>query len=74
MACGYCRGERNDLADNRGGDYLDGVTVVLTREYGPWEIVATGYYDGGYKCGSQSVRVVYCPMCGRRLEVEEEER
>ena len=65
--CEYCEDLRSDLSENNSSDFDDGVTIELTCEDGQWEIVATGHFDSGYICGSKSVKVNYCPMCGRKL-------
>lgn len=65
--CGYCRNSRQDLAERLPIDTMDGVTIELSCEEGTWEILATGYCDGGYICGDKKVEVNYCPMCGRSL-------
>lgn len=64
--CEYCDDARQTLADDTfGGE--DGVEIELSFEGGEPEILATGYYDGGYICGCTLLKVNYCPMCGRDL-------
>lgn len=65
--CKFCGGVRQDLAENDAGDYQDGVVLEISCEDGPFEILATGYFDGGYICGTKSVEIIFCPMCGRSL-------
>lgn len=69
--CDYCDDLRHDLGESLSSDYDDGVVIEMTQEKGRWEIVAAGYYDGGYLCGSKAVEIDYCPMCGRRLKEAE---
>lgn len=61
--CGYCEGGKpiNEC-------YSEGVEVRLIHNRdGSWVLDATGYYDGGYICGSVTMQIVACPMCGRAL-------
>lgn len=61
--CEFCEGGKPiHECDNEGVD----VRLIHNRD-GSWVLDATGYYDGGYVCGGVTVRIVACPMCGRRL-------
>lgn len=62
--CEYCEAGRPIHEEND-----EGVDVRLIHNHdGSWVLDATGYYDGGYVCGGVTVRIVACPMCGRRLK------
>lgn len=67
MSCEYCGGGVTYLSDPVWRDN-DGVELIMLRNDGQWRIEATGYYDGGYCCGSARVEIAYCPMCGRELD------
>lgn len=68
-ACKYCSDVRSELSDGFDA-HGDGVSIEMSHEDGPWRIMATGYYDGGYICGVEYVQISYCPMCGRKLDEE----
>lgn len=64
--CEYCEDVRQTLADDSYG-CQEGVEIELSFEDGEPEIVATGFFESGCVCGSASVAINYCPMCGRDL-------
>ena len=63
--CEFCEGSKPISDVDKYGDGVD-VRLLHNRD-GSWVLDVTGYYDGGYVCGGVTVRVVACPMCGRRL-------
>lgn len=70
--CQFCDGMTHEL-DGFGYDPECGEGVFLALE---WEderpsIGATGYYDGGYCCGSARADIAFCPFCGRKMVSDE---
>lgn len=66
MSCDKCSAEGVVLSDASYG-MEEGVVVEMRRREGVSFIEAVGYFDGGYCCGSASVRLSYCPFCGDRV-------
>jgi hypothetical protein len=72
----YCDGKskRVSLLHEPIDDFGDGVDIELEWSHTDddtdkvkYEIVASGYYDGGYCCGVSRVKIAYCPFCGEEL-------
>ena len=68
--CNYCMGERAPILDTVGGlskkgQFYPGITVGV-EDGELWVVSVADTYEPSYQ--EESVKIKFCPMCGRELE------
>lgn len=72
-SCKYCHKPFLDLSGKTSCEVDDDDSAYCgTDDYGNLEFGAS--FDSGCVNKNEYVKIKYCPMCGRKLEVEDETR